>query len=50
MKGVKDWKCNILEELLFMRDNSLMANLNNMEIRAMLNQITCYREVDIDAN
>ena len=47
IKEVKDWKCDILEELLSMRDNSLIANLNRMEIQTMLDQIACYREIDL---
>ena len=50
IKEERDWKCDILEELLFMRDNSLIANLDKMEIQTMLNQIACYRETDNDPN
>ena len=50
IKEEKDWKCDILEELLYMRDNSLIANLNKMEIQIMLDQIACYRETDNDPN
>ena len=50
IKEVKDWKCDILEELLSMRDNSLIANLNRMEIQTMLDLIACHRETDNDPN
>ena len=50
IKVERDWKCDILEELLSMRDNSLIANLNKMEIQIMLDQIACYRETDNDSN
>ena len=38
--GIKDWQCNIVEELLDMREKGLEANLDSKEIRTMLNNIS----------
>ena len=39
MKGEKDGQSKIIEELLYMREDSLTANLNKEEIQIMLNEI-----------
>ena len=41
MKGEKDWQSNIIEELLYLREDSLMTNLNKEEIQIMLNEVAC---------
>ena len=40
-KGKKDWQCNILEELLSMREYSHTANLDKKEIETMIYEIAC---------
>ena len=41
MKGEKDQQSNIIEELLYIREDSLMANLNKEEIQIMIKEISC---------
>ena len=43
MKGRKDWQSNIIDELLYIREDSLNANLNKEEIQIMLNETACGR-------
>ena len=42
-KGVKHWQCNLVEELLTMREHNLEANLDNKEIKFMLENVSCLR-------
>ena len=42
-KGVKDWQCNLVEELLTMREHNLEANLDNKEIKFMLENVSCFK-------
>ena len=42
-KGVKDWQCNLVEELLTMREHNLEANLDIKEIKFMLENVFYFR-------
>ena len=39
-----DWRCNIVKELLDLRDNQLISNLDQTEIKIMLKNISTFRE------
>ena len=39
-----DWRCNIVKELLDLRDNQLISNLDPTEIKIMLKNISTFRE------
>ena len=39
MIGEKDWQCNIIEELMSMREDNNTAPLNSYEIGVMLDQV-----------
>ena len=41
-----DWRCNIVKELLDLRDNQLISNLDQTEIKIMLKNISTFREDD----
>ena len=41
MRSEKGWQNNIIEEMLNMREDSLMANLNKEDIQIMINEIAC---------
>ena len=38
--GIKDWQCKMIEELLYMRESYLEANLDRGEIYTMLENIS----------
>ena len=39
--GEKDWQCNIVEELLYMRESGLVTKyLDRAEINTMLNEVS----------
>ena len=38
--GIKDWQCNMIEELMYMRESHLEANLDRVEIYTMLENIS----------
>ena len=38
--GIKDWQCNMIEELMYMRESYLEANLDRGEIYTMLEYIS----------
>ena len=40
MTGIKDWQCNMIEELMYMRESYLEANLDRGEIYTMLENIS----------
>ena len=38
-----DWRCNIIKELLSLRENQIVCNLDQTEINEMLLYISTYR-------
>ena len=40
MLGARDWQCNILEELINMKETSLEANLERNEINSILDYVS----------